>query len=213
MLRERLQLVELAARERLRHAQEAHGLSAREDAELRAARELGRVLELEPVAQVGLVGAEAAVGLGVGHAREGRVELDSQRLAPDRLHHPLHQLEDQLLVGKGHLDVELRDLLDAVGAEILVAEADRDLVVALEVGDHEQLLGDLRRLRQRVEAARLEPRRHEEVARALRRRLPQDRRLDVDEAGVLHHAPDRPDHLPAQADVPLELGRRRSSQR
>ena len=40
----------------------------REDAELRAARHLGRVLDLEPEAQVGLVGAEAAVGLGVGHA-------------------------------------------------------------------------------------------------------------------------------------------------
>ncbi len=61
-------------------------------------------------------------------------------------------------VGEGQLDVELGDLLDAVGAEILVAEADRDLVVALEAGDHEQLLGDLRRLRQRVEAAPLQPR-------------------------------------------------------
>ena len=51
-------------------------------------------------------------------------------------HISLHQLEDELLVGERHLDVELRDLLDAVGAEILVAEADRDLVVAVEAGDH-----------------------------------------------------------------------------
>ena len=135
----------------------------------------------------------------------GVCELDADALAPDRRDHPLHQPEQELLVGEGHLDVELGDLLHAVGAEILVAEADRDLVVALEAGDHEQLLRDLRRLRQRVELAALQPRRHEEVAGALGRRLPEDRRLDVDEAGLLHHAADRPDHLAAQADVALEL--------
>ena len=63
LLRELLERVELGARERLRRADEADRLGAREDAELRAARRLGRVLELEPEAQVGLVGAEAAVGL------------------------------------------------------------------------------------------------------------------------------------------------------
>ena len=72
---------------RLRHAEEAHGLGAREDAELRAARRLGRVLDLEPEAQVGLVRAEAPVGLCVGHARERRLELDAEALAPDRGEH------------------------------------------------------------------------------------------------------------------------------
>ena len=38
----------------------------------------------------------------------------------------------------------------AVGAEVLVTEAARDLVVALEAADHQQLLEQLRRLRQRV---------------------------------------------------------------
>ena len=50
--------------------------------------------------------------------------------------HRLHQREEQLLVGERQLDVELGDLLHAVGAEILVPEADRDLVVAVEPGDH-----------------------------------------------------------------------------
>ena len=39
----------------------------------------------------------------------------------------------------------------AVGAQVLVAKAARDLVVAVDAGDHEDLLEDLRRLRQRVE--------------------------------------------------------------
>ena len=131
---------------------------AREDAELGAARELGRVLDLEPEAKVGLVGAEAAVGLLVRHPRERRSRArrrgDSrQTVCTIRS----ISVEDELLVGEGHLDVELGDLLDAVGAEILVAEADRDLVVAVEAGDHEQLLEDLRGLRQREEAAGLQP--------------------------------------------------------
>ena len=119
---------------------------------------------------------------------ERRLELDAAQLAPDPRDDPLHQPEEELLVGERHLDVELRDLLQPVGAEILVPEAARDLVVALEAGDHEQLLVDLRDLRQREEAAGLQPRRDEEVARALRRRLAHDRRLDVDEAARLHLA-------------------------
>ena len=61
-------------------------------------------------------------------------------LAPDGGDHSLHEPEEELLVGEGHLDVELGDLLHAIGAEILVPEADGDLVVAVEAADHEQLL-------------------------------------------------------------------------
>ena len=112
---------------------------------------------------------------------------------------------EELLVGEAHLDVELRDLLDAVGPEILVPEADRDLVVAVESRDHCQLLEDLRALRQRVEASLLEPARDDEVSRTLGCRLEEDRRLDVEESSGLHLSADDPDHLSAQDDVSLEL--------
>ena len=62
----------------------------------------------------------------------GACELDADALAPDARDDPLHQREEELAVGERHLDVELRQLLEAVGARILVAEAARDLVVALE---------------------------------------------------------------------------------
>ena len=128
-----------------------------------------------------------------------------EALAPDRGEHLLHQREELLAVGERHLDVELRDLLHAVGAQILVPEADRDLVVAVEAGDHRQLLEDLRALREREEAALVQPARHDEVARALGCRLVEDRRLDVEEAGRLHVPPDDPDHLGAQPEVALQL--------
>ena len=70
--------------------------------------------------------------------------------------HLLHEREQLLAVGERHLHVELRELLDTVGAEILVAEADRDLVVAVEAGHHRQLLEDLRALGQGEEPASLQ---------------------------------------------------------
>ena len=128
-----------------------------------------------------------------------------EALAPDGGERLLHQQEQLGAVGERHLHVELGDLLDAVGPEILVAEADRDLVVAVEAGDHRQLLQELRALRQREERALVEAARHDEVAGALGGRLVEDRRLDVEEARRLHLAADDPDHLRAEPDVALQL--------
>ena len=200
-----LERLHLGARELPRHGEVAHAWRIREDAELGAARRVGRLLDLHPEAQVGPVDAEAEHRLVVRHAVERRGELDADALAPDAHGDSLHQREQELTVGERHLDVELGELLKAVGARILVTEAARDLVVALEPGDHEQLLRDLRRLRQRVELARLQSGRHDEVARALRRRLPEHRRLDVDEALPLHLLADDPHELRADADVALHV--------
>jgi hypothetical protein len=60
-------------------------------------------------------------------------------------------------VGEAHLGVELHELELAVGAQILVAQAARDLVVAVHAADHEQLLEQLRALGQRVELAGRQP--------------------------------------------------------
>ena len=95
----------------------------------------------------------------------------------------LHGREDVVLLDEAHLDVELVEFArQAVGARVLVAEARRDLEIAVEARDHQQLLVLLRRLRQRVELAGMNARRHEEVARALRARGSQDRRRELVEA-------------------------------
>ena len=204
LLRELLEPFEVGPRVLLRNRQVANRRRVGEDLELRAARELGRVLDLEPEAQVGLVRPVAEHRVGVGQPLERDLELDPDRLPPDRLHHLLHQGHDELDVREGHLDVELRQLVEPIRAQVLVSEAAGDLVVALEARDHEQLLEDLRRLREREELALLEPRRDEEVAGAFGRRLEEDRRLDVEEAGSFHDAPDDRDHLRAEAEVPLQ---------
>jgi len=55
-----------------------------------------------------------------------------------------HQLGDLSFREEAGLDVELSELRLAIGAQVLVAKATHDLVVALEAADHQQLLEDLR---------------------------------------------------------------------
>ena len=106
------------------------------------------------------------------------------QLAPQPADHGLADRDDVVLVDERHLDVELGELRLPVGPEVLVAEAAHDLVVALHAGDHQQLLEQLRRLRQRVPVAGLQPHRHQEVARALGRRAGEVGRLDLEEAAA-----------------------------
>jgi hypothetical protein len=61
--------------------------------------------------------------------------------------HGLQRGEDVVLGDEAHLQIELVELAGrAVGARILVAEARRDLEIAVEARDHQQLLELLRRL-------------------------------------------------------------------
>jgi hypothetical protein len=69
----------------------------------------------------------------------------------------LDGVEHVFLRDEAHLEIELVELARrAVGARVFVAEAGRDLEVAVEARHHQQLLELLRRLRQRVELARMQ---------------------------------------------------------
>ena len=103
-----------------------------------------------------------------------------------------------------HLEIDLRELELSIGALILVAEAARELDVAVHARDHQDLLEDLRRLRQREELAGMHAARHEEVARAFRRRLGENRRLDLPEALLVEVVPERQRDAVAQPDVALQ---------
>ena len=84
------------------------------------------------------------------------------------------------------LPLQVNSEVDYPGAGVLVAEARRDLEIAVEPGDHQELLELLRRLGQGVEAARMQAAGHQEVAGALGRGGGQDRRLEFVEAGLGH---------------------------
>ena len=118
-----------------------------------------------------------------------------RRLAADQRHQPPHQRlqdrEHQILGRERDLEVHLRELRLPIGAQVLVAEALDDLKVAIHAADHQDLLENLRRLREREELPGVDAARHQVVARALRRGLRQDGRLDLEEALFVKVAADR----------------------
>ena len=131
--------------------------------------------------------------------------LDADGLE-DLFHDVFHHVDDLVAFDEAHLDVDLGELGLAVGAQVLVAEAAGDLVVALDAGAHEHLLELLRALRQRVEVAGVRAGRHEEVTRALGRGVGEDRRFDLEEAALVEGGAHCLRDLVAQQDVLVHLG-------
>ena len=149
---------------------------------------LGDLLHDDRIAQVRLVAAVFAQGFRERNPRPG---LGHRLALGELLEHArddgLDRSKNIVLLDKAHLEIELIELArQAVGARVLVAKTRRDLEVAVEARHHQELLVLLRRLRQRIELARMNPRRHQEVARAFRRRRGQDRGLEFEEPLLLH---------------------------
>ena len=180
------QLVELAARvpRRTRNHESANlapaSMALSEERERGVAKWRGQVRDLHPGAQVGLVRSVLRDRLRVRQPQERM-----RRVAADQPQQPIHQRldrrEHELLGRERNLEIDLRELRLPIGAQIFVAEALDDLEIPVHSGDHQDLLEQLRRLRQRVELARVHAARHQIVARAFRRRFGEHRRLDFEE--------------------------------
>jgi hypothetical protein len=149
------QVVETAPAGRLRGPGVADALdrAGPERLELRLGEQVGELDELHPEPDVRLVGAEPVDRLTPGdpghlahalapHGPDGGVDGGGDHL------------EDVLLAGEAHLGVELGELELPVRSQVLVAEAPRHLVVAVDTAHHAQLLEELRALGQGVEGTR-----------------------------------------------------------
>ena len=121
---------------------------------------------LEPEARVRLVRTVHLHSAIVGKARKGPFHLDVDQ-REKLFHEALDDVEEDVALGESHLDVHLRELRLAVGAQVFVAEAAHDLKIAVEARDHQDLLEQLWRLRQGVEAPVLDAAGHQIIARAL----------------------------------------------
>ena len=169
---------------------------------------LRHVLHDERIAEVRLVRPVFAHGLRIGNARpgRGRDRLAAGELLERASYDRLHRVENVLLLNEAHLDIKLVELArQAVGAWVFVAKAGGNLEIAVEARHHQKLLVLLRRLRQCVELARMQPRRHQEIARAFGTRGGQDRGLELEEPLALHSSAKRINDLTAQHDVLVEL--------
>src|SRR5207248_11131598 len=88
----------------------------------------------------------------------------------------------------------------SIAAKVLVTEAARDLEVAIDARDHEELLELLRALGQGIDRPRLKPARDDEVAGAFGRALDEVRGLDLDEGVGVVDLADRLDEATPQQE-------------
>ena len=193
-----------------RDAQRHHapiGLAGRagEDLELHLAHHVGQLGQLELDPQVGLVRPVQPHRIGVLHHRKGG-QLHADGVLEGAADHALKHRPDLFLLQERGLDVDLRELRLTIGAQVFVAEALGDLVVAVEAGHHQQLLEQLRALRQREELAVVHAAGHQVVARALGCAAGQHRRFDVDEAVGIEELAHLHGHAVAQHQVALHVG-------
>ena len=127
-------------------------------------------------------------------------------IGPQPGHQVLGHLKDVLAGDEAHLDVDLGELRLPVGAEVLVPETAGELVVAFQAADHQQLLEQLRGLRQRVPGARAQPDGDHEVPGSLRRGSGQVRGFHVDETVLPHDVAGQVGRLRAEAQGSGRLG-------
>ena len=97
------------------------------------------VVESHAIARVGLVGTIRVHGVPVRHAAKRQLHRDPY-LAEGVGERLLEHTHDIILRDEAHLDIHLRELGLAVRAQVLVAKAPGDLVVALDATHHEELV-------------------------------------------------------------------------
>ena len=121
-------------------------------------------------------------------------------------HHVFHHIDDVFALNERHLDVHLGKLRLTVGAQVLIAEAASNLIIALNAGNHKHLLELLRALRQRVELAGVRTARHNVVTCAFRRAVCQDRRFNFNEVALVECLAHGLSHNVTQLDGGVHLG-------
>ena len=163
------------------------------------------VVKLHAIAGVGLVGAIGVHGIPVLDATERQLKLDAH-LAKGLGQHVLERAHHVVLGDEAHLDVHLGELGLTVLAQVLVAEALGHLVVALDAAHHEELLQELRGLRQRIEVARLHAAGNQEVAGTLGGGLKERGGLDLHEVRVMEGLAQGEGEVAAELEVGRHLG-------
>ena len=104
----------------------------------------------------------------------------------------LNDFKNIFLRGKRHFHIQLIELSGrTIGTRIFIAETRRNLEILVKTGNHQQLFELLRSLRQRVKFARINTGRHQKIARTLRRRSSQNRRLILGKALFNHQTAHR----------------------
>ncbi len=162
------------------------------------------VHQFHPETKVGLIGAVAGHGLGIGKTRKRFGEqMAVGAFLHDADHQFLYERHDVFPGDETHLQVQLGKLRLPVAAQILVPEAAGDLEVPLKPGHHQELLQLLRGLGERVELAGMDAAGNQIVPGALRCALEEDGGFNFQEAASVQEIPDVFDDAVAEDKVAL----------
>ena len=140
-----------------------------------------------------------------GHDRELCCQVNVDRFLEHVTDHVFHHVANFEFVQEGRFDIDLREFRLAVGTQVFVTEALDDLVVTVEASHHQQLLKQLRRLRQSIEVTVVNAARNQVVTSAFRGATRQHRRFDVDEAHTVQVVTDCQSNLVTQLQILLHL--------
>jgi len=154
--------------------------------------------------KIGLVDAVETNDLVVAHPGKGRWQIVTDA-GERRLQKAFDGVEDHFRAREANLQINLSELGLTVGTQVFVAEAAHDLEIFVKAGDHQNLLEQLRRLRQGIELTGMHTAGHEIVARTLGRGARHEWRLDLEEALRVQIFTDGDGNPVAQLDVVLHL--------
>jgi hypothetical protein len=98
-----------------------------------------------------------------------------------------------------------KDISRSSCAQIFVAEALHDLEVFVQPGDHQNLLENLRRLRQCVKLPVMDAAGHQKIARTFRSRAREHGRFHFEKSHLVHHLANFENDLVAQRQIPVRL--------
>ncbi len=168
---------------------------------------LRHILHLDRVAQVRLIRPIPFQTVAIGDLRPIGIGLFPRReLLENPLDHRLHRGKHIFLLDKRHLDIKLIEIGGrTVRPRVFITKTGRDLEITVKPRHHDQLLELLRRLRQRIEFPRMQPRRHQKIPRPLRAARGNDRRLKLVEPLFPHPVAHRAHHVGAQHHVAMQF--------
>ena len=158
---------------------------AGENLELHILHQVSDIDQFKRTTQIGAIVAKAAHRLGVAHTRKWIRKLYIQHIGEECANHLLHHTHDLLFIDKGHLHIDLGKFRLAIGSQILVTKTAHNLVVTVHARHHQQLLEELRRLRQGKKFAIVGAAGHQVVASTLGCGACQHRCFNIEKTPVI----------------------------
>ncbi len=138
------------------------------------------------LADIWLVRIMLLHSLIIAHPRKWNLQFHMQNFLENRSNNFFHSFNYVLSVNKCHLNIKLRELWLPVSPQVLIPEASGELVIFIIACHHQQLFEQLWRLGKSIKLASMHSARHKVVARAFRRALVQNRRINRQEALFIH---------------------------